>query len=153
MDQKFNKIDKLNEAQGEKAEAIETRVNEMDDTIKSLLTRIAQMEEQIQHLKNVEFPEEIRKLSVENEIRKEDHENLKNRQLRRTLVFRNIPETKEYESYQDVKILLAQTVSEHTDIPYQEVYDGIERSHRESKRIDSPREGKRNIFAAFLKIS
>ena len=81
---------------------------------------------------------------------KEELESRTNRQMRRTLVFRNIPERKDDESYAEVKVLLGEIISSYTNIPKEEAISGIERAHREAKRDGSPRQGKRKIFAAFL---
>ena len=70
--------------------------------------------------------------------------------MRRTLVFKNIPEQKADESYAEVKALLADVISTHTDIDRNECLAGIERAHRESKRNGARRQGKRKIFVAFL---
>ena len=101
-------------------------------------------------LQNIEIPEQARQLRSEDDELREEIENRTNRQLRRTLVFKNIPETKDDESYQEVKALLAKTISEVTDISEQEAFAGIERAHREAKRDGGYRQGKRKIFAAFL---
>ena len=73
-----------------------------------------------------------------------------NRQLRRTLIFRNIPDTKDIESYAEVKTILAGVISSNSEISNQEALEGIERAHREPKKADGTRNGKRNIYAAFL---
>ena len=93
--------------------------------------------------------EDFRQLREENDKLKEEIENATNRQLRRTLIFRNIPETKDDESYPEVKELLARTIGSNTDMSYEEILVGIDRAHREPKRDGGSREGKRTIFAAF----
>ena len=119
-----------------------TRIDEVDkkvtDGFASVVNRLNAVEGQ------------VRLLHLENEKLKEELENRTNRQLRRTLIFKNIPESKDDESYQEVKTLLAETISSCTDIPKQEALDGIERAHREAKREGGSRQGRRRIFAAFL---
>ena len=86
------------------------------------------------------MPNQMRQLRIENASLKdelenrtnhlqEELENRTNRQLRRTLIFKNVPETKDDESYAEVKVLLAETISSHTDITKEEALKGIERVH------------------------
>ena len=158
FDQRLDKIDETNVVYSKKFEELESQIEEVDakidEGINSVVHRVSTLEGQIHRCQEVEFPETIRVLREENaqlkDELKEEIENSTNRQLRRTLIFRNIPETKDYESYMEVKTLLAQVVSTNTDIVIQEVLDGIERAHREPKRADGTRNGKRKIFAAFL---
>lgn len=79
-------------------------------------------------------------------------EDCTNRQLRETLVFKNIPEEGSDESYKQTKELLATVISTHcSEISYEVAFSQIKRAHRERKRSegqDFP-EGKRLIYAAF----
>ena len=75
-----------------------------------------------------------------------------NRQLRETLVIRNVPELKPDESYNDTKELLAKLISDNVDdVSFDHAFNQIKRAHRESFRKDreqdSYRKGKRIIFA------
>ena len=179
LDQRLNKIDDHHAAYDVKFEAMDERIDEVDtkanEALTSALNRIAILENKLLHLENVEIPNrlqqlkqeneslkdkveniedielpnQIRQLKSENEVLREELESRTNRQLRRTLIFRNIPETKPDESYAEVKTLLAEIISTHTNITKEEAFAGIERSHREAKR-QGVREGKRKIFAAFL---
>ena len=137
--QKFVEVD-------EKFEEVEAKIDEYNN---SVIHRLSQVESQLQRLQ-VELPEEIRQLRLENNKLKEELENRTNRQLRRTLIFKNIPETKDDESYSEVKELLAQTISSNSEITKEEAFACIERAHREAKRDGGVRQGKRKIFAAFL---
>ena len=154
LDRRLDQLDESQLVQTKRFEDMDARIDTVEkgikDTFNDVLHRLSELEEQSKDFHDVEFPDEIRLLRSENERLKEEHENLKNRTLRRTLVFKNIPETKDHESYQEVKVLLAKTVSSHTQIRYDEVMEGIERAHRESKKTDGTRQGKRNIFCAFL---
>ena len=112
-----------------------------------LLKRIEDLEEKLKALDDV--PKDIKQLS-------EDIESRTNRQLRETLVFKNIPETPgvDKESYKDTKDLLATTISETCDgITKEFALSQIKRAHRESgHRRDNkehPRTGKKIIYAAF----
>ena len=74
-----------------------------------------------------------------------------NRQLRETLVFKNVPEERE-ETYKDTKELLAKVINENCpNISYQSALNQIKRAHRERQRRpdENSRTGKRLIFAAF----
>ena len=74
-----------------------------------------------------------------------------NRQLRETLVIKNVPENPD-ESYKDTKKLLAELISENVDgVTYEYAFSQIKRAHMETFRSDSvgnTRTGKRIIFAA-----
>ena len=83
------------------------------------------VEDQEDHLQNVMIPVKIRGLQAENERLKEEIENATNRQLRRTLIFRNIAETKDVEAHPK-----ADTISSYTDITHKEVLEGIKWAHR-----------------------
>ena len=87
--------------------------------------------------------------------RSENLEERSNRQLRETLVFKNILENGGgEETYKETKELLATTISEICpDVSYDESLRQIKRAHRESGHRrndeDHPRAGKRIIYAAF----
>ena len=153
IDQRLDKLEEHHLVHAQKSAETEEKLEEIDAKIDEGLTsavnRIAQLETQLQRLQ-VELPEEIRQLRIENDRLSEEIESRTNRQLRRTLIFRNIPETKEDETYAEVKELLAQTIGSCTNISKEEAFAGIERAHREAKRERSNREGKRKIFVAFL---
>ena len=81
-----------------------------------------------------------------------------NRQLRETVIFKNIPEELANERWEDTKNLLAKTISETCEtISYEDAFEGIKRCHRESAKKQErfanngrpSRTGKRNIYAAF----
>ena len=133
---------------------IETKIDEVDskttESLTSVLNRVSKLESQLLSLEAQDLPAEITKLRLENEKLREELENRTNRQMRRTLVFRNIPEQKDDESYSEVKALLADVISSDTEISREECFNGIERAHRESKRNGASRQGKRKIFVAFL---
>ena len=74
--------------------------------------------------------------------------------MRETLVFKNIPEGPNEESYKDTKELLATVISDHCPgISYRDALGQIKRAHRERNRksegSQNSRAGKRLIFAAF----
>ena len=152
LEQRLDKIDDNHVEHNQKLADTESKIKEIEakfaETLTSVTNRLAAVEAELKEY--AELPEQLRLLQVENEKVKEELENRTNRQLRRTLIFKNIPETKDDESYAEVKLLLAETISSHTDITKQEALDGIERAHREAKRNGGTREGKRRIFAAFL---
>ena len=116
------------------------------DKFAALEKRIEELEGKLRALENV--PHEINQLS-------EEIENRTNRQLRETLVFRNIPKKEGGENYHDTKKLLATTISQNCDgVTYEEALRQIKRAHRESDHRKNEagahvREGKRIIYAAF----
>ena len=116
---------------------------ESDAIIERLSSRIAVLEGKIHSLESL--PAKVTDLTERVEERT-------NRQLRETLVFRNFPESSPDETYAQIKQLLAEQISEHCGIPFDDVNNQIKRAHRESKskiRENDYRKGKRHIFAAF----
>ena len=158
LDQRLDRIEENLVVHSRKFEEINEKIDEVDlkatDGINGLIQRVSKLENDLQHCQQIEIPAEMNKLREENAKLKdeiqEELENTNNRQLRRTLVFKNIPETKDFETYAEVKGILAETISSSTNISGQEVVEGIERAHREPKRAGGSRNGKRKIFAAFL---
>ena len=141
LDQRLDKIDEKLVVHAEKVDETERKIAEVDKKVDEGLNRlnhrIAELETHINHLENIEIPNQIRQLEQENLKLKEELESRTNRQLRRTLIFKNIPERKEDESYSEVKALLAETISMHTVITKEEALAAIERAHREAKRNGS----------------
>ena len=153
FDQRLDRIDGDHLLHAQKFEQIEGRVDEIDSKITNNLAgvydRLAVVEQKLCH-QETEMSQQVKLLTAENDKIKEELENRTNRQLRQTLIFKNIPENKRDESYADVKTLLADVISTYTDISKEDAVAGIVRAHREAKREGSDREGKRKIFAAFL---
>ena len=89
----------------------------------------------------------------------ENIEDRTNRQLRETLIIKNVPEIGEEntnnstKNYQATKKLLAELISKHLNIGYDDVFAELKRAHRERDRSDEDleysRKGKRWIYAAF----
>ena len=121
---------------------IPKHISALDDRIKTQETDVTALDNRLQ-TQETDIPKEIGEL-------KELVESRTNRQLRKTVIFKNIEETKDDESYEEVKELLARTISDNTDLPYDQVFNGIDRAHREAPRRDGNRQGKRWIYAAFL---
>ena len=115
----------------------------MADEIQLLRGRITELEETITTLQQI--PAKVDDLA-------ELCEDRTNRQLRETLVFRNVPEEKDDETYADTKDVVAQLIADHCGIDFDEVRGEIKRAHRETNRRNGEehyRRGKRLIFAAF----
>ena len=138
IDERLDKLEERNATYDKKLEELDEKVA----TIAALTARVEELEGKLKR-QEAEIPAEIKRID-------ELVESRTNRQLRKTLIFKNIDETKDDESYDEVKELLAQTISENTDISYDDAYDGIDRAHRESPKADGKRQGKRFIYAAFL---
>ena len=153
FDQRLDRIDGDHLVHAQKFEQIEAKFDDVDlkftNNIAGVFTRLAEVEKQLRRQES-ETADELKNLKLENDRIKEELENRTNRQLRQTLIFKNIPETKNDESYADVKNLLADVISTYTDITKDDAFAGIVRAHREAKREESTREGKRKIFAAFI---
>ena len=124
---------------------VETIDEQLKQKLVTLTEKVASLEKQLEALKDM--PTDVKQLA-------ENIEDRTNRQLRETLVFKNIPEEGE-EDYKDTKELLATTISEHCDgVSYDFALSQIKRAHRESGhrrngQDEHPREGKRLIYAAF----
>ena len=124
---------------------IVTLDREVTGEIRALQNRVASLEEQQQqHIADVKTLQE-------------EGEDRTNRQLRKTIIFRNVQEIDDDESFKDTKELLARLISTHCEeTSYEFSLGNIDRAHRESKRRpnrltgEAPtREGKRLIFAVF----
>ena len=96
------------------------------EKFRALTERIVDLEEELENMKGV--PDKVSELE-------EKLEDRTNRQLRETLVFKNIPEGQGEVSYDDTKELLATIISTHcTDVSYDIAFNEIKRAHRESKK-------------------
>lgn len=96
--------------------------------------------------------EDLSSLKTQVDENTEKTEERTNRQLRETLIFKNIDEGKEEVTYDDTKNLLAKVISMHTDVSFEDVFKDIKRAHREAKkkpRDGKSRDGKRHIYVAF----
>ena len=162
IDALSNKLDGYDE----KIKEIEKNVQKTDDSVQTLTAqvannndshrekfekfekRIAELEEKLKKFEDV--PVNLDRLA-------EKVEDRTNRQLRETLVFKNVPEVGENDDdddYQYTKELVAKIVSDYcNEVSYDEAIRSIKRAHRERKRTDDDephyREGKRFIFVAF----
>ena len=158
LSSKFDAINQRFGRQDERIERAETLIGEIDGKVENLKVaharelqilsdRIKNIEEKVGPLENI--PETVQQL-------KEVVEERTNRQLRETLIFKNIEE-KENEKWEDTKILLAKLISETCqNISYNDAFHGIKRCHRESAKKQEQianngrpsRAGKRHIYAA-----
>ena len=170
-----NKIDGITarlDNYDEKIEKLEESVQHNDNRVGDLAVQIGNVE-QSQNQKIIDLTERVAELeeklgALENAPKQIDElaeaiESRTNRQLRETLVFKNIPEEEPEVSggllaqYTETKKLLATVISQHVPgISYDVAYSQIKRAHRERERKrddieeDRPsRAGKRYIFAAF----
>ena len=137
-------VNEISEAQDELVKSVDDYKVSNTNNIQLLVDRITLLEGKVATLEPL--TEKVKNLT-------ELCEERTNRQLRETLVFRNVPEVNNDESYADTKDLLAKLISDHCDnISYEEAYGEIKRAHRETKRRNNEnhyRAGKRLIFAAF----
>ena len=108
-------------------------------------------------LKNekVHLKHEIREALEQNKILDERIENRTNRQLRKTLIFKGIPEktvdnsSSVKESWKDTEQILADKLSEICDIPPAQADKLVERYHRANPNPKYKGSGPRPIFTAF----
>ena len=148
-DKKLDDIEKKIQDTDDRVGTLAAQIGNTDDanrkTFADLNKRIADLEAKLKDLQNV--PDEMNQLAEKIESRT-------NRQLRETLVIKNVPEMEENESYDATKKLLANLISDNCDgITYDEAFGQIKRAHREANRPPSDgeehyRKGKRHIFAA-----
>ena len=121
LDHRLDRIDETNLSHARKLEEIDEKIEEVDakatESLTSVINRLSEVEAQLQRVQIDDLPAQIRQLRSENEKLKEELENRTTRQLWRTLIFKNINETKEDETYSEVKALLTDVVSSYTDIP------------------------------------
>ena len=158
-DEKFDKLERNiqhNENRiGEMAAQVENGDLIANQKFISLTQRIESLEEKMAKLDDIsskvepldQLPDRVNQLA-------ELVEDRTNRQLRETLVFKNIAEEEGEQSYDDTKELLARVISEHcNEYTYEYALSQIKRAHRERKRNfeenQYSRAGKRLIFAAF----
>lgn len=157
---KFDVINGKLDKQAERIEKAENKVDELEAKLnqtieklnvdfKTLSDRVKKVEDEIGPLENI--PKMVLEL-------RETVEERTNRQLRETLIFKNIPEEPN-EDWEATKALLATTISENcATISFDDAFDGIKRCHRESAKKQEraenderpSRAGKRNIFAAMF---
>ena len=157
LDSYDGKLEKLEQSIQQTDRSVHDLVVQVEDgeegqnqKIAALTKRVDELEEKLAALENA--PEQINELA-------EAIESRTNRQLRETLVFKNILEEEPEVSggllaqYTETKKLLAAVISKHCPgISYEVAYSQIKRAHRERKRDDvdeRSRAGKRLIFAAF----
>ena len=143
---RISKLEADSQTTANRLEELDEQVESKDEVIDKLIERIESLEEKIEKLENL--PVEVKQLQ-------EDMESRTNRQLRETLVFRNVPELNNEETYAQTKQLLATTINEVCpDISYESALAQIKRAHRESNHRrygdgEQSRAGRRHIFAAF----
>ena len=135
-----NKVIEINAANEDLSRKLEEHKALNETKIESLAMRIQTLENEVLALNRL--PGRIKELEEKVEERT-------NRQLRETLVFKNLPEESADETYDQTKDLLAKTISDTCKISFEEVRSEIKRAHREAKRPQNRREGKRLIYAAF----
>ena len=150
---KLGKLDERVERSENKIGEIDAKVDNSNDKhaadLQALTERVKKIEDKVGPLENLpDMVDELRELTEERT----------NRQLRETLIFKNIPEV-ENEKWEDTKELLAKTISETCEtISYDDAFNGIKRCHRESAKKQEQiatngrpsRAGKRHIYAALF---
>ena len=139
-DAKMDKIDRAIQDTDTRVGNLTAHIQNGDVNVAQKFTvlnkRIADLEEKLAALQTIpnkivtleKLPERIDHLA-------ENIEDRTNRQLRETLVFKNIPEMEQDPSYKETKQLLAKVISDTCpDISYQAALSQIKRAHRESNR-------------------
>ena len=152
-DAKLEEIEKNVQSADEKVGTLHAEIGNKDEyymrKFAELNEKIVTLEGKIAHLENL--PTEMDELAEEIEDRT-------NRQLRETLIIKNVPEIDDEntgnmtKNYLATKKLLAKVICEHINIGYDECFDSIKRAHREADRseeLENSRKGQRLIYAAF----
>ena len=158
--------DKIGEAIKSGFDKIQSNVEKVEVEVAQNTSDILLIKSAIEQLESAsaEHKQEIERLSLENDVLKkqisefsadriskleERIEERTNRQLRQTLVFKNIDERGGKEKDWSVtKDVLAETISSTLDISFDSAYDMINRCHRSAP---NPRKnGRRDIYANFF---
>ena len=131
----LNKLERSIQHTDNRVGDIIVQVEDSNQKFLSLSNRVKDLEEKlalleglpakVEHLEDV--PDKVSQLA-------ELVEERTNRQLRETLIFRNIPEEEGESSYKATKDLLAKVIHQHTNIGYEYVLGQIKRTHRERNR-------------------
>ena len=115
-------------------------IRNIDKTAKSALdlamSNSALIAENTEKISSHEFEyqtllERLESLETENKVIKEELEDLKNRSMRKTLIFRNIQQDQRRESWDQTKIILANEIKKKMEnIDHGVIIKKIERAHR-----------------------
>ena len=99
--------------------------------LNNLTERIKKLETQLQDQNKNDEVDRINKLETQLQDKNDEIENLKNRSLRNTLIFKNLPEENN-ETWEDTCTVLTKFIHSKLDLPYdKEFIDGqISRAHR-----------------------
>ena len=99
--------------------------------LNNLTKRIKKLETQLQDQNKNDEVDQINKLATQLQDRNDEIEDLRNRSLRNTLIFKNLPEEKN-ETWEDTCRVLTKFIHSKLDLPYdKEFIDGqISRAHR-----------------------
>ena len=123
---------------------VDNGIAQCNESMKHLADRVAALEEKQKLVE--ETPNDINQM-------KELIEERTNRQLRETLIFKNIPEQGK-ESYEKTREILAEVISDNCpNIDYEEAFTQIKRCHREKPKTNADgqsRAGKRHIYSAMM---
>ncbi|NQY43849.1 MAG: hypothetical protein HRT87_10955 [Legionellales bacterium] len=143
---KFTEIEKQFQVNDERMTKLEQSLAGHNTAVDKLTKRVESLELENTKLKAWNVPTCLKKLEEKVEERT-------NRQLRETLIIKDVPEEVEKETWDETKNLLAQVISDNMDdVSFEFAYGQIKRTHRENKKTDEKgtkiREGKRRIFAA-----
>ena len=129
-------------------------INKQSDTISQLLDKINELTERISKLesKSAVNEESIPSITEERIHSIEELiEERTNRQLRKTLVFKGIPEKEDERSWQDTEDILSSVIAETLEIDHDEAVNMIDRCHRGGNRQYYKGKGKaRPIYAAMM---
>ena len=133
----------------QQTEMLKKEISRLSDELKQTSQLAEKNQQEIDRLtsENLALKEEVKSIR-KNDIQEleERIENRTNRMLRKTLVFKNIPETAN-ESWAETEKILAKTIHEIAEVPEAEAARYIERAHRGA--TVEKREGPRPIFCAF----
>ena len=144
MNKRLDEQDERIQNMGEQIGELEAKV---DNSHETLANRLKKLEEKVEPLVNI--PQNIQQLE-------EVVEERTNRQLRETLIFKNIPEQSANETWDATKDLLVDIISTNCEnIDADKARNEINRCHREKPLKEDrngvlpTRAGKRHIFAKF----
>ena len=140
---------------------IAERALKLAEENKSAIDKLSEENKKLK-TENTSLKNKMHDASEQNEILDERIENRTNRQLRKTLIFKGIPEASmtnndephddqnnKAETWNDTERVLASQIANIGDIPFEEAKRIIERCHRSNPNPKYKGTGPRPIFAAF----
>ena len=139
----------LNKHLNKTIEALQSSLEATTKIANNALTQVTKLEKEVAVLKEeiVKLKKNDAEQTGESKRLEENVEDRTNRQLRKTLVFHNIPEI-ESETWEQTEKLVAEAIANVCDIKIEEARENLERVHRSAPNPRYKGSAPRKIFAA-----